>query len=132
MKKVMLVALLGMMVLNSGCASMLVASASKDRVQARAIRAMAMPGGGAAIGIDLLSLDVLTEQPFMQLGAAVADAATLYYGYHGVKAMQDQSSHKDKTSAVVVTGNGNNTTIVNGDGNSNNGSQDNSDKTGTP
>ena len=130
MKKLVVSALLVGMVLSSGCASMLVASSSKDKVQRRAIVAQQLPGGGVGIGIDLLSWDVLTEQPVMQLGAAVIDAATLYGGYLGVKSLQDQTAHKNKTTAVVVTGNGNNTTIVNGDGNGNNGAQDNSSKSG--
>ena len=68
--------------LSGGCASALVARGSRERVvQRRAIQASALPDGGVAIGVDLLSLDVLTERPLLQVGAAVLDAGLIYGGY---------------------------------------------------
>lgn len=126
MRKIAVLVVLSVVLLNSGCASLLVANSSQSKVKARAIRAQALPDGGVGIGVDLLSWDVLTEQPLMQLGAAVLDAGTLYYGYQAVKGMQEQTNHKDKDTDIAVTGNGNNVTVVNGDSNAQNGSQDNS------
>lgn len=127
MRAIALTVLIGTMLsLGSGCCSYLVYQNSRQEVQERAFRAQALEGGGAGIGIDLLSLDALTEHPFLQFFAAAADAATVY-GISQATAPQGHGGH-EKSTTINVQGNGNNTTVIQGQGNTGNGSQDNSER----
>jgi len=135
--KVLGVGLLVMLVGN-GCLSYMVMKSSETRIAKRravaandqaAIKAIDAGAGAAAIGIDISNLDKLTEQPLLQFFAAVFDSATLYFGGKGVaKLVDDANGKNDKQIEVNVAGTGNNTTVITGDNNSRNGSQDNSEE----
>lgn len=81
MKKWLFSALaLALVVVSSGCASMVVAYGSASRINQRnAIRAVNM-NGTPAVAVDLFSMEALTERPLLQLGAAIVDAIILGYG----------------------------------------------------
>lgn len=76
----------------------------------RAIRAVQLGDGGVGLGIDLANLEVLTEQPFLQLGAAALDAAALYGAYEGIRSITSNNSNKENENNT--TGNGNSTVNV--------------------
>ena len=110
----------------SGCVSSLVYDSSKKKVMTRkailsnnatAIRAVQLSNGGVGIGIDVSNLEALTEQPLLQAGAAVADAALMWGAYEGVKSITDNSSHSSTTTSgrdnVNVNGNGNTVNVGN-------------------
>ena len=105
-------ALAAAMAMQAGCASYMVARGSQERVmQRRAINAHAVDGG-AAISVDLLSLDVLTERPGAQVLAALFDAGTIWGGAYLVDKYlinNDRSSKSDSSrrSEIVIKGDGN-------------------------
>jgi len=95
---------------NLGCASLLVADYSKNEIkQQRCIKAVALDNGGAGVGVDLLSLDTLSQHPIAQLGAAVADALSIYAAYTITK-------NSTQTHTVGVTS-GRDTIVIDGNGN---------------
>jgi hypothetical protein len=81
--------------IGCGCASYYVASGSRNAINSRrAIQATQM-NDQTVIWVDLLALETLRERPWMQLGAALTDAAALYGAYRGVKELQDQLEDDD-------------------------------------
>jgi hypothetical protein len=62
--------------LSSGCASYMVMDGSRQDL--RAVRAAELSGGGAGVGIDISTMQALGHRPWLQAGAAVLDAASLY------------------------------------------------------
>lgn len=104
----------------SGCLSSMVYNDSKKKIYTRkailsnnqrAIRAVQLGDGGVGIGIDVSNLEALSEQPWLQLGAAAGDAALIWGTYQGVKSITDNSSHNGDTTS------GRDNVNVNGDGN---------------
>ena len=100
------------MAMQAGCASYMVAKGSQERVmQRRAINAHAVDGG-AAISVDLLSLDVIGERPWLQAGAALLDAAMIYgtYTVADKYLFNNDRSHRSDSSRraeIVIRGDGN-------------------------
>ena len=108
-------ALAAAMAMQAGCASYMVARGSQERVmQRRAINAHAIDGG-AAISVDLLSLDVIGERPWMQAGAALLDAAMIYGTYTVADKYlinNDRSSKSDSSRRSDITVKGDNNVII--------------------
>ena len=121
MKKALgIAAMLGLLVMNSGCFSVWSESCSRDELtlkkavlsnNERAIRAVRLGDNGVGFGIDISNLEALTYHPVRQIGAALGDAALLYGAYEGVKSITDNSNH---TSTSTV---GRDNININGDGN---------------
>jgi len=102
--------LLAAILFNTGCASYLVArdsqrEISRNRIVASqdknaleylrcgippevAIRAIPI-NNGIGLGVDLFSLDVLTNQPSRQIAAAVIDAILAYGAYKGIQSINN-------------------------------------------
>jgi hypothetical protein len=132
MKSVIL--MLCMLFIQSGCASYLVYRGSEKKVEQRAIRAAELNGGGVGIGIDISSLDVLSERPFLQLGAAVLDVGSVLLIKEGVDSMnKDEDTNKNSNGSASIdlrNSNNNEIQVISGT-NSNSGNTDNSSATGT-
>lgn len=121
------VSLVAISACSTGCASYMVYNKSQEKVAMRkaiakgdekAIRAVQL-GEGVGVGIDVSNWEALSEQPLLQFGAALLDAAMIYGGYKGVESLNDDDK-KDKnvnTTTVGVNGDNNNTTVVVGTGN---------------
>jgi len=110
--------------LSSGCASYAVYKGSEKQVATKkalasgdeaAIRAVQL-GDGVGVGIDVSNIEALTERPWLQLGAAVLDAVSLYAANEGIKALNDDGDTivEDNTPSNASGGD---TIIVTGDGN---------------
>jgi hypothetical protein len=86
----------------------------------KAIRALQI-GEGAGVGIDVSNWEALSEQPLLQLGAALLDAAMIYGGYKGVESLNNDNDNDKKgdvnTTTIETRGDNNNTTVVVGTGN---------------
>jgi len=114
--------LASMVFMSSGCASYSVYKGSEKQIMAqkvyasgdeKAIKAFAM-GDTVGIGIDVLATESLTHRPWMQLGAAVLDAGILWAASEGVDQLEKSANSKKRDEIVVnVTGDGNQTTIIN-------------------
>jgi hypothetical protein len=77
--------------------------------------------GGAGIGIDISNLDALTEQPLLQIGAALLDALLIYGTYEGVRSLDSDDGGNGKAgNDVEITGDGNDVVIIEGDNNDSN------------
>lgn len=80
--------------------------------------------GGAGLMLDITALDALSEHPWRQLGAAILDGAMTYgtykfgenQGWWGSGNTSDVNDSSKKND-INITGDGNHTTIVTGDGN---------------
>ena len=144
-KSVVVIALLGSMIISSGCTSLIRYSYSKDEliqkriiasgdqkaidslrmgVSPRVIKVTAVPGG-AMVGVDLLdpsTWEVLSQHPWQQLGLGILDAGMSFGTYklgenQGWWGKNDTSTHSTSTS---TTGNQNSTININqGDGQNN-------------
>ena len=137
MKKLLMVAMVGIMIYSSGCASYMSYSASKNEIvkerafasgDAVAIKAVTM-GDGVGLAINVSEMDALLKHPWRQLGAALLDVGLVYGTSEGVKSLNNSDGEKDGV-VINTVGNGNNTTVNTGDNNSNMGnpnySEDNS------
>lgn len=153
---VMMIAMIGIMGLSTGCMSIwsykcseeeiaqkrLAASGDKNAISMyrsgiparRAIKAIPMKDG-IGIGLDITALDAISEHPWRQAGAALLDAAIGYGAYkigedQGWWGSNDDNSDSNNSSNGGNTSGGNTTVIeVNGDGNTINSSGD--DNSGT-
>lgn len=121
-KMVMLVALVMLAISTSGCLSYMVMEQSRQKVALRkaiqtnneaAIRAIRLGDDGVGVGINVLALEALTEQPLKQLGAALGDALIIWGAYEGVQSINgdnndtsNQDSGRD-SNTISVNGNGN-------------------------
>ncbi len=126
--------MLVIMVLANSCASYAVYKKSERKVLTRralaigdqaAIKAVKLGDDGVGVGIDITKWDTLTEQPLLQLGAAILDAIIAYGAYNGVKALDDSvnNSAPSTESGVKITfsdSNYNTVNIINGDNNNGN------------
>ena len=146
---VVCVSLIAISACSSGCASYMVYNKSQEKVamrkamakgDERAIRAVQV-GDGIGVGIDVSNWEALSEQPLLQFGAAILDAAMIYGGYKGIDSINN--SHDDKanntstettstsTTTISVTGGDGTTTVVIGDGNTTTSNPDNSNNSTT-
>jgi len=110
--------LVTILVLNSGCASYVTYKKSeKELYQGRILasgdeRAMnALKAGvppkqairavdisnGVGIGIDLAATDIITEHPWLQAGAALLDAAIIYGAKEGIDHLNEHNSSSAST-----------------------------------
>lgn len=113
----------------TGCCSYMVMKNSERKIAYRravargdeaAIKAVAM-GDGVAIGLDVTNLDALTEQPLLQIGAALLDALLVYGTYEGVRSLDDDDDDKrDGGNDIQITGDGNDIVIIDGNDNDSN------------
>jgi len=94
--------------LTSGCISAAVRKDSQKKIAYRramasgdeaAIKAVKLGDNGAGIGIDISNLDALTEQPFTQFLAALADAGIIYGLYEGIVAIDNKLDKNDSNLA---------------------------------
>ena len=117
MKKLITLKLIAAMALSSGCASTLVYKNSKQELtERRAIRAVSLGEESAGIGLDVAAIDVLSEHPWQQAGAALLDLGLMYGSYAGAKALTDSSDKKEKRNANNNASAGDQVNL-NGDGN---------------
>lgn len=116
---------LAMLVSMSGCATYTVYKHSEQKVAMKkavasgnqaAIKAVDLGNGAVGVGIDVSNWEALSEQPLMQLGAALLDAGTIWAAKRGIDSMNGDGS-SDKATTINVTGNENNLTIINGHNN---------------
>lgn len=119
------------MMFNTGCASYMVYKESAKQVAVRkalitnnqaAIRSLQLGGEPQANGIGVTVMEAISERPGLQTGAAVVDGLVLWGGYEGVRAINgdsNDSSNNDKLDGPRANNNssGENTTIVQGNGN---------------
>lgn len=98
-----------------------------------AIKATRLGSDGVGIGIDVTKWEAMTERPFLQFVAALVDAAIIYGGYEGVKALEDAADDDDdgrgKVDVNITNDNSSDNTEANvlviiGDGNSASSNQD--------
>jgi len=128
-KLVSMMVMISVLVTISGCFSPMVYRESVNKVALRkailannqpAIQAIRLGDNGVGLGINVLSLEAITEQPLKQLGAALGDAALIWAGYEGVRYAGDQLNGSDSKDAPSNSSdNGGHTTsvVVNGDNN---------------
>lgn len=127
MKKVMSVIFtLILLVSMSGCLSNAVLNESKGKVALRkaimtnnqtAIQAIRLGDNGAGVGINVLALEALKEQPLKQLGAAIGDALIIWGGYEGVRWAADELDGGGSNGSNQESGRDNNNINISGDGN---------------
>ena len=95
------------LVLTSGCLSPMVYNQSKQKVGLRkaieadnnpAIKAFKLGEDGVGLGVNVLALDVLSEQPLKQLGAAIGDGLLIWAGYEGVKYIDNKLNNENNNS----------------------------------
>ena len=148
---VVCVSLIAISACSSGCASYMVYNKSQEKVAMRkamakgdkkAIRAVQI-GDGVGVGIDVSNWEALSEQPLLQFGAAILDAAMIYGGYKGIDSINNGNDKEDRanntatettstsTSTINVTGGDGTTTVVIGDGNTTTSNPDNSNNSTT-
>lgn len=115
MKKILIVlAVLVIAAVSSGCASVASYKASADEISA--IKAAELSGGGAGVGIDVTSLNALTLHPVRQLGAAVLDAGVIYGTYYLLDAADSKINGKDDEPTVEINNSPGAQVNVSGDG----------------
>ena len=127
MRKIMSVLfVLLFMVSMSGCLSNSVLQDSKGKIALRraittnnqaAIQAIRLGDNGAGVGINVLALEALKEQPLKQIGAAIGDALIIWGGYEGIRWAADELSGSSKSGNSQDSGRDSNSIEVNGDGN---------------
>jgi len=130
--------MLAVAIFGSGCCSYAVLKDSQKKIAYRravaegndvAIKAIPM-GDGVGLGIDISNIDALTEQPFMQLGAAILDLLIVYGGY---EALNNDGGSKDDQGGIQLTVNGNENSVdlmtINGDNNDGNAGGDSDNDT---
>ena len=124
-KSVISIVLVMGLVFQTGCLSYMAMEHGKRQIALKrafikndqnAIRAIQLGDNGVGVGIDVSNLQALMENPLLQLGAALGDAAMIYAGYKGVDSLNSSES-EDKTPSSTITGDRNNVTIVSGSGN---------------
>ena len=117
--------LIAIMLVANGCASYMVYKGSVKQVAMRkalasgdeaAIKAVYLGSDGVGIGVDVANMEALSERPWLQIGAAVLDAISLYASYEGIKSLEDDGDTiiEDDTPS---NSSGGDTIIINGDGN---------------
>jgi len=107
------------MMLN-GCASYAVYKDSEKQVVMRkalasdniSIRAVPLGDDGVGIGVDVGNMEVLSESPWMQLGAAILDAAVVYAGYEGVRNLNDNGEDDRERRFSISVNDSDNTVII--------------------
>jgi len=119
-----------------GCATSMVYEDSKKELIMKkaianndqyAIKAVQL-NNGVGLGIDLNHWQVLSVQPFKQLGAALLDAGMIYGGYKGIEYLVNRTENNSEThdTQITTTGDNNNVTVINGASNTTDTSPDNS------
>jgi len=134
-KNIVIVSVLGMMLLNSGCASYLSYKASKNEIAQNriaalndkdaikainmgvapvdAIRAVRLDNNGVGIGVDISNLDALTQHPLRQLGSALLDAALTYGAVQGIQSATAGGNNSSRnTSNSINVQNADHTTVT--------------------
>ena len=105
MKKIIGAVLLLVVVMTSGCASVL----WNQHAQAKnaAIRGVALQGGGAGIGVSLFDLGSLQTAGDWagQIGAAVVDGVAAYAAYEATKGSGGSDNAAPVTLPAITTGN---------------------------
>ena len=110
-----LIAIIVLAYLCSGCCSYMVLEHSKSEIRqireqrAREIKA---DNNGARIAFDVTNLEAIKQHPIMQFVAGALDLAIGYGLKEGVESLNDD---KSDSATINVTGNGNTTTYNTGD-----------------
>lgn len=115
---------------STGCASYMVYKESSKQVAMRkalitnnqeAIKALQLGGDTSASGIAVGWMEAIAERPWLQLGAGGVDALVAWGAYEGVKSIDGGSGGSDTSKSGGRESNNNtsgeNTTIIQGDGN---------------
>lgn len=127
----MLIVAIGSAILLSGtgCASYMVYKESRSQVAMRkalitnnqqAIKSLQLGGDASGSGIAVTWMEAISERPWLQLGAGGVDALVAWGAYEGVKAIDGSNGSNSEDSKGNKANNntsGENTTIVQGDGN---------------
>jgi hypothetical protein len=100
------------MLFCNGCLSAMVYEQSKTKAIQNKALSIKATNNQIDLGVDISKLDILSEQPFKQMFAAIGDALIVYAGYQGVKSLDSDSDNEPNN----VTSGGD-TIIVNGDNN---------------
>jgi hypothetical protein len=118
--------IIGLALSATGCFSPMVYQESKQKVALRkavlsnneaAIKAIKLGDDGVGVGINVLALEALKEQPLKQAAAAVGDALLIWGGYEGVKWAADSWGGDGDDNGDQDSGRDSNRITVNGDGN---------------
>ena len=126
-KLIVVTVMLAVLSLQTGCFSYMAMEHGKKQVALRravikndpvAIKAVQLGDNGVGVGIDITNWEALTENPLLQLGAAVLDAGLVYAGYAGVKSFNDSGSGGQSSTTVggdqmVIQGNNNSVNMGN-------------------
>lgn len=131
MKKIISLALVIVMALvlaipNMGCASYMVMKESGKQVAMKkalmsnnqmAMKSLQLGSTADAAGVPVSWLEALSERPWMQAGAAGIDALVGWGAYQGVKAIDSSNSGSGSGTTANQNSSGQNTTIIQGNGN---------------
>lgn len=142
MKLLLLMSMLLIISLNTGCVSYLSLSSSRDEIaqeriiasgDVNATRMMrsgidpeqclkAIPiENGFGFAVDVANMDAFMKHPWRQTGAAILDAGLLYGTYLGVDSLTgSDKDNGDDGNSGESTGNRNGTVVINNGGNNNN------------
>jgi hypothetical protein len=103
--------LVSAMLIMQGCVSQRVLEGSERRVAMRkaqitnnqpAIKALKLGEDTVGLGIDVTNLEALKERPFLQIGAALADALIAWGTYEGIKALEEELNDDDKKAQAEI------------------------------
>ena len=130
--------LAALVLLSSGCVSKMVLDESKKQVAIKkavikndqpAIKAIRLGEDSVGVGIDVSNWEALTERPWYQLGAALADAAIIYAANEGIKGLNDDDGKNtgDGSTSINVNSGRDTSVTVYSDGNDTTTTTDNSD-----
>lgn len=127
MKRLMSIGLTVLLALSmTGCLSSMVYRDSEQKValrkavlsnNERAIQAIRLGDNGVGVGINVLALEAIKEQPIKQLGAAIGDALIIWGAYEGVTWAADEINGDNNESTKQDSGRDSNQITVTGDGN---------------
>jgi len=133
-------AALAIMVFANGCMSYAVYKGSQRKVAERkalasgneaAVKAIRLGDDGVGVGIDVTNLEALTERPWLQLGAALLDAAIVYGTKEAVDSLNSKEDDSNNAGAgsvnISVSGSDDTTINVNTERDTTTTSTDNSD-----
>jgi hypothetical protein len=108
--------LLFMLLLNSGCMSVMSKRSWNGAQETKAVRIEA-DGNQVMVGIDLTTISYIKEHPFRATAAALADGAIGYGLYKGLEALNDDSESSRRGDQGSNNNTGRDNITINGDNN---------------
>lgn len=105
MKKLTLISLFSVLLMNSGCVSYYAHKNWKEAQEKKSVR-VETDGESVMVGVDLFQTTYLKDNWKIALGAGVVDAVLLYYTYDWVDSLNDGSSSSgNRNNSVTISGN---------------------------